>query len=223
MVADPASGRFDSRAHWESLYRHKRVDEVSWFQREPSLSLRLIRKFAPELTARIIDVGAGASSLADALVGAGYCDLTLLDISSQALAHARERLAATAARVVWLQSDILAASLPRAGFDVWHDRAVFHFLTAIADRSAYVAQLRQSVRPGAVVLIATFAEDGPTRCSGLPVVRYSAETLHNELGEAFQLLESVREHHVTPSGATQSFVYSAFRLRQTSEGVADEI
>jgi SAM-dependent methyltransferase len=211
MVGDPAqTTRFDPKAHWESVYRTKRVDEVSWFQREPSVSLTLIRKFAPDTAARIIDVGSGASSLADALVTRGYSAVTVLDLSATALAHARGRSGARASQVTWLEADVLAAPLPPAAFDVWHDRAVFHFLTSASDRAAYIAQLRRCIRPAGVVLIATFAEDGPTRCSGLPVVRYSAETLHNELGDAFRLLESVTEQHVTPAGASQSFVYSVF-------------
>ena len=213
MAGDPAHGiRFDSKAHWESVYRTKRVDEVSWFQREPTLSLALIRKFAPRAAARIIDVGSGASSLVDSLVTGGYSAVTVLDLSSTALAQARGRLGPRALEVTWLEADILEAALPHAAFDVWHDRAVFHFLTSEADRGAYIAQLQRCLRPGAVLLIATFAEDGPGRCSGLPVVRYSAGTLHNALGQSFRLLETIDERHVTPAGVIQSFVYCAFRF-----------
>jgi ubiquinone/menaquinone biosynthesis C-methylase UbiE len=202
----------DQKAHWETVYRTKRADELSWFQREPAISLALIRRAAPETSARIIDVGGGASRLVDELFRAGYSDVTVLDLSSTALSQARARLGGAAARVHWLEADVLNARLPEAGFDLWHDRAVFHFLTSPSDRDAYLAQVRRAVRSGGHVLVATFAEDGPTKCSGLPVARYSADALRDELGRAFQLVESTREQHVTPSGTRQSFVYCLCRF-----------
>jgi len=214
MVSDPAprAPAMGAKGHWESVYRAKRVDEVSWFQREPAVSYGLIRRVAPETNARIIDVGCGASLLVDALAGAGYSAVTVLDISGAALGRAQGRLGAAASLVTWLESDVLVGSLPAGAFDVWHDRAVFHFLTEQSERAAYMAQIRQSLRPNGFVVMATFAEDGPAKCSGLPVVRYSPLTLHDELGESFRLLESVREQHLTPSGATQSFVYCVFQF-----------
>ena len=202
----------DQKAHWDSVYGRKRADEVSWFQREPAISLDLIRRAAPETSARIIDVGGGASRLVDALSRTGYSDLTVLDLSPTALAQARARLGDAAGRVCWLEVDVLNAKLPDAQFDLWHDRAVFHFLTSPSDRDAYLAQVRRAVRPGGHLLVATFAEDGPTKCSGLPVARYSADALHSEFGGAFQLVESTREQHVTPSGTVQSFVYCLCRF-----------
>jgi ubiquinone/menaquinone biosynthesis C-methylase UbiE len=202
----------DQKAHWETVYRTKRADEMSWFQREPAISLDLIRRAAPETSARIIDVGGGASRLVDELFRAGYSDVTVLDLSSTALAQARARLGGAAGRMHWLEADVLNASLPDAQFDLWHDRAVFHFLTSPSDRDAYLAQVRRAVRSGGHVLVATFAEDGPTKCSGLPVARYSADALRDELGRAFQLVESTREQHVTPSGTRQSFVYCLCRF-----------
>jgi ubiquinone/menaquinone biosynthesis C-methylase UbiE len=202
----------DQKAHWETVYRTKRADELSWFQREPAISLALIRRAAPETSARIIDVGGGASRLVDELFRAGYSDVTVLDLSSTALSQARARLGGAAARVHWLEADVLNARLPEAGFDLWHDRAVFHFLTSPSDRDAYLAQVRRAVRSGGHVLVATFAEDGPTKCSGLPVARYSADALRDAFGRAFQLIESTREHHVTPSGTRQSFVYCLCRF-----------
>lgn len=202
----------DQKAHWETVYRTKRADELSWFQREPAISLALIRRAAPETSARIIDVGGGASRLVDELFRAGYSDVTVLDLSSTALSQARARLGGAAARVHWLEADVLNARLPEAGFDLWHDRAVFHFLTSPSDRDAYLAQVRRAVRSGGHVLVATFAEDGPTKCSGLPVARYSADALRDELGRAFQLVDSTREQHVTPSGTRQSFVYCLCRF-----------
>lgn len=202
----------DSRAHWESVYQAKRADEVSWFQREPAVSRDLIQQVAPDRSSRIIDVGGGASTLADLLLAAGYSALTVLDIAGSALAQARARLGESAGRIQWMAGDIRAIDLPAAAFDVWHDRAVFHFLTDPRDRAAYGAQLRRAVRPGGHAIVATFAEDGPVKCSGLPVVRYSAEALHREFGEDLALVESVRELHTTPSGHSQSFVYGVFRL-----------
>jgi SAM-dependent methyltransferase len=202
----------DQKAHWEHVYRTKRPTEVSWYQPEPLLSLELIRRAVPAPSARIIDVGGGASTLADGLLHAGYSNITVLDLSATALAESRGRLGDSAARVQWLEDDVLNATLPEAAYDLWHDRAVFHFLTNADDRAAYVAQVRRAVRPGGYVLVATFAEDGPLTCSGLPVARYSPETLHHEFDGGFELVENVREHHVTPGGSTQSFLYCLCRF-----------
>jgi len=201
-----------NKAHWESLYAAKRPHELSWFQREAAISLALIRRVAPTPVAAIIDVGGGASTLVDGLLVAGYRNVTVLDLSSAAIGAARRRLGVAAASVNWQEADVLAADLPERAFDVWHDRAVFHFLTAEADRARYIAQMRRSVKPGGHVVVATFAEDGPTRCSGLPVVRYSPGTLHREFDSGLQLLEDVREEHVTPGGTKQAFVYCLFRV-----------
>ena len=202
----------DQKTHWENVYRTKRPNEVSWYQREPSLSLELIARAVPAPSARIIDVGGGASTLVDGLLHAGYSNLSVLDLSATALAEARQRLGDLASRVQWLEADVLSATLPETAFDLWHDRAVFHFLTNPADRAAYVAQVRRAVRPGGHVLVATFAEDGPQKCSGLPVARYSAEALHHEFDGGFELIDSARELHVTPGGFTQSFQYCLCRF-----------
>jgi SAM-dependent methyltransferase len=202
--------------HWEQVYRTKRADEVSWFQPEPAVSLDLIRRAVPDTSARIIDIGGGASTLVDALLRVGYSDVTVLDLSATALAQVRARLGGAAACVHWLDGDVLSAMLPEAGYDVWHDRAVFHFLTTDIERDMYIAQVRRAVRPGGYVLIATFAEDGPIKCSGLPVARYSADALHDEFGRTFELVESIREQHVTPTGATQPFVYCLCRFLPTA-------
>jgi len=176
------------------------------------MSLDLIRGASPDTSARIIDVGGGASTLVDGLLSAGYSHLTVLDISATALAEARARVRGDASRVQWLEADVLSAQFPEAHFDLWHDRAVFHFLTNEADRTAYIAQVRHAVRPGGHVLIATFAEDGPTSCSGLNVARYSAAELHHAFGAPFELVMSVREQHRTPQGANQLFVYCLCRF-----------
>jgi SAM-dependent methyltransferase len=200
------------KTHWETVYRTKRPNEVSWYQAEPTRSLELIRRAVPDPSARIIDVGGGASTLVDGLLHAGYSNLSVLDLSATALAEARRRLGDSATRVHWLEDDVLSAALPEAAYDLWHDRAVFHFLTDASDRAAYVTQVRRAVRPGGHVLIATFAEDGPLKCSGLPVARYSAETLHREFDGGFELVDSARELHVTPGGSTQSFQYCLCRF-----------
>ncbi len=192
--------------HWEQVYRGRTPQDVSWFQPEAAVSLRLIRAAAGS-GAAVIDVGGGASTLVDGLLDAGYRDLTVLDLSGAALAAARQRLGARAAGVHWLEADILRAALPARAYDVWHDRAVFHFLTAPAERAAYVRQVLHAVRPGGHVVVASFAEDGPEKCSGLPVMRYAPDALHAEFGAPFELLHHEREEHRTPGGMVQQFVY----------------
>jgi SAM-dependent methyltransferase len=198
--------------HWEGVYRAKAPTEVSWYQPEARLSLELIRRVAPDLEAPVVDVGGGASTLVDGLVGAGYRAVTVLDLAPTALSLARQRLGSVAARVTWIESDVLTASPPPEGYAVWHDRAVFHFLTDPRDRARYVAQTQRAVRPGGYVIVASFGPDGPLRCSGLPVQRYSPGTMHAEFGAGFRLLDSVREDHHTPAGVTQAFVYCLCKI-----------
>ena len=198
--------------HWESIYRRKAPTEVSWYQREAGLSMGLIQRTTPALDARIVDVGGGASTLVDGLLEAGYRSVTVLDIAAAGLTLARERLGPRAALAGWIAADILEAPLALGAFAVWHDRAVFHFLTDPADRARYVAQVRRAVRPGGHVIVASFATDAPTRCSGLDVVRYTPDAMHAEFGEGFQLLDSVREDHRTPTGSSQAFMYCLCRL-----------
>ena len=202
----------DFKAHWESIYRNKLPTQVSWYQVHARRSLDLIRRVSPPPDGAIIDVGGGASTLIDDLLDAGYHDLTVLDLSATALAVARARLGTRANAVRWMEADVLNASLPKAGYSVWHDRAAFHFLTAPVDRARYVAQVRQAVRVGGFVLVATFADNGPTRCSGLEVARYSPEALHVEFGGPFQLMTSEREEHVAPAGVRQAFIYCLSRI-----------
>ncbi len=194
------------KEHWESIYASKREAEVSWTQPEPSTSLSLIGDVCQ--AGRVIDVGGGTSFLADRLLDGGY-SVAVLDISEAALSRARNRLGARADQVHWIVADVTTG--PDLGiFDVWHDRAVFHFLTDPADRAAYVALLARTVSVGGHAVIATFAPDGPQRCSGLEVRRYSGLTLGAELGAGFELLRSVLETHMTPWGESQSFQYSLF-------------
>ena len=195
------------REHWERIYRTRAPTDVSWYQPNARLSLDLIRRTAPDLDAHIVDVGGGASTLVDGLLDAGYRAVTVLDLAPAALALAQGRLGPRATRVTWIADDVLEAPLPEGRFTIWHDRAVFHFLTDAADRKRYVARVRHAVRPGGHVIVASFARDGPARCSGLEVVRYTPDAMHAEFGAGFRLLESVREEHRTPGGSTQAFVY----------------
>ena len=205
--------------HWQEVYSTKGEDEVSWFQDRPQTSLDLIAQTGLTTKASLIDIGGGASRLVDALLDAGWRDIAVLDIAAAALAKARERLGPRGAgadwSVDWIVADITSWR-PQRRYDLWHDRAVFHFLTADADRQRYVEQVRRAVRPGGLVIVATFAEDGPTRCSGLDVARYSPTQLHAEFGAPFALVESHRELHTTPSGATQAFTYCVCRRGTTA-------
>ena len=201
----------DPKTHWEAIYRTKDVHEVSWFQSEARRSLDLITRICPDRSAPIIDVGAGASVLVDNLLDAGHRDLSVLDLSEAALEISQHRLGDDAIKVKWMHGDVLRAELDEGAYAVWHDRAVFHFLTDATDRQTYVEQVRRAVRPGGHVLVATFAEDGPEYCSGLPVVRYSAESLHSEFGTDFLLVRSEHEDHRTPGGGEQSFLYCLCR------------
>jgi SAM-dependent methyltransferase len=196
--------------HWENVYRTKGEREVSWFQETPSISLELIRSAGATRHSAIVDIGGGASRLVDALVDEGYEAVTVLDLSESALAAAKTRLGQAAARVTWIVADVVRWK-PLRSYDVWHDRAAFHFLTDAADRTAYVECLREALRPGGHAIIATFALDGPERCSGLPVIRYDAASLGEVLGSAFNLVESRRHDHHTPMGSTQRFQFSMFR------------
>ena len=202
----------DPRTHWQKVYTAKKPTEVSWYQPTAARSLITIRRVGPDHSAAIIDVGGGASTLVDGLLADGYTRVTVLDVSGAALSEASARLANSAARVSWLEASVLDAPLPASAYGVWHDRAVFHFLTDTADRQRYVEQVRASVRPGGHVIVATFASDGPAKCSGLDVVRYTPQELYDQFGSEFQLLDSAREEHHTPTGAIQPFIYCICRL-----------
>lgn len=196
--------------HWEAVYRDRPAEEVSWFQPSPDLSLALIDAAEMPLDAPLIDVGGGASRLIDKLLEAGYGNVSVLDISPAALAQSRSRLGAAADAVRWLQADITRAELPEH-YRLWHDRAVFHFLVGAPERAAYLERLERHLEPGGQAIIATFSLDGPERCSGLPVQRYSARSLARTLGERFRLIESREELHTTPAGVVQAFVYCRFK------------
>lgn len=203
----------DRSQHWNTVYATKPADTVGWYQTVPQFSLDLIGRAAVPPGAAIIDIGGGASVLADHLLQAGYSDVSVLDIAGTALAASRARLGADAARIHWIVTDITAWQ-PERRYDLWHDRAVFHFLTAEADRDAYLAAMRAGTRAGSQIVIATFAPDGPERCSGLPVQRYAPQDLAAVLGEDFVLAETIREEHRTPGGNLQHFQFSRFSRRR---------
>ncbi|CAK6700947.1 class I SAM-dependent methyltransferase [Synechococcus sp. BA-124 BA4] len=200
-----------SKNHWETIYATKAPESLSWYQAHADASLRLLQAAGLPLDAAIIDVGGGASTLVDDLLNLGYQRITVLDLSGTALAVTRERLGVHAAAVQWLEADILTATLPDHAYEIWHDRAVFHFLTSPADQQAYIRAVLQARKPGGTLLLATFAKDGPTTCSGLPVVRYSPERLQETLGTAFLLLGHERSRHRTPGGAEQHFLSCRFQ------------
>lgn len=199
------------KEHWEQVYSTRATDAVSWFQSHATASLELIRTTGVPPSAALIDVGGGTSTLVDDLLATGYTNLTVLDLAIAALDAARRRLGAAADRVTWREADITRADLPTQAYALWHDRAVFHFLTEPADRRAYVDAVSHAVKSGGHVLVATFAEDGPERCSGLPVLRYSAEALLAAFGEGFTLMRHERETHHTPFGTVQPFNYCWLR------------
>lgn len=197
----------NTQAHWEHIYGTKAPDQVSWFRPHLETSLALIERAARDRSARIIDVGGGEATLVDDLIRGGYRHLTVLDISQNAVEFTKARLGHLAAGIEWIVADVTQADLPRHGYDVWHDRAVFHFLTADSQRAAYVEKVAQAVRPGGHVIIGTFGPEGPTKCSGLDVQRYDADSLHGEFGTRFRLIDSLTELHQTPFGTTQQFLY----------------
>lgn len=197
----------DTQTHWDKIYTQKAPDQVSWYRPHLEASLALVEQAGSGPFASIIDVGAGESTLVDDLLARGYSNVTVLDISQAAIAASRKRLGDTAEHVRWLVADITQAELEPSAYDVWHDRAVFHFLTTAADRRAYVRQVVRAVRRGGHVIVSAFGPEGPTRCSGLDVVRYDAKSLHAEFGASFRLISSSRQLHETPFGTTQRFLY----------------
>jgi ubiquinone/menaquinone biosynthesis C-methylase UbiE len=195
------------KTHWEHIYETKGSTQVSWYQKHAQLSLQFIQNTGIPKNAHIIDIGGGASPLVDDLIAASFQHISVLDISATALQLAQQRLGRQAAHVNWIEADVTEANLPPVAYDVWHDRAVFHFLTDEADRQRYINTVRQTIRTGGHVIVATFAPDGPDHCSGLEVVRYSPNSLHDEFGEGFELKDSTRETHHTPFGTEQNFIY----------------
>lgn len=203
-----------SSEHWDAVYRRKQFDDVSWYAPHLGESLRLIEQLCPHKTAAIIDIGGGESTLVDDLLERGYLDLSVLDISAAAIDFTRRRLGKKAGQVQWHVGDATEYDFESKQFDLWHDRALFHFLTDPTARQAYVSLARRSVKPGGCILIATFGPDGPVECSGLQVVRYDDRRLHHEFGEGFHMLGSKLTDHHTPMGTTQQFLYCWCRVGQ---------
>jgi 2-polyprenyl-3-methyl-5-hydroxy-6-metoxy-1,4-benzoquinol methylase len=202
----------DTKKHWENVYGVKAPDAVSWYRSHLETSLTLIERAVPDHSASIIDVGGGESTLVDDLVARGYKSITVLDVSETAITVTRKRLGRSAEQVRWLVADITKASLKQSSYDVWHDRAVFHFLTSIEQRNAYVRNVAIAVKTGGHIIVSTFGPEGPTKCSGLEVMRYDTESLHEEFGQRFRLVESSKELHRTPFGTTQQFLYCYCRV-----------
>ena len=201
------NGLMNTQMHWENVYGTKAPNQVSWFRPHLETSLSFIERSALTRSARIIDVGGGESTLVDDLLAQGYDNVAVLDISQTAIDVTKARLGLLSDRVEWLVGCVTTAALPVNACDIWHDRAVFHFLTTARDRAAYVERVKKSVRPGGYVIIGTFGPKGPTKCSGLDVRRYDADSLHGEFGRHFRLIESIKELHQTPFGSTQQFLY----------------
>ncbi|HWP82407.1 MAG TPA: class I SAM-dependent methyltransferase [Bacteroidota bacterium] len=201
------------KSHWEKIFTKKKSTEVSWYKPRLEISLRLIKLAAVGNSAAIIDIGGGDSALVDDLLKSGYSNITVLDISQPALDRTRARLGEKSENISWLNADITQSELPSNSYDLWHDRAMFHFLIDATAREAYVRRCQIAVKPGGAVIIATFAADGPEQCSGLPTMRYSPEELQRHMGPSFRLIESIPEMHITPHGKPQSFVYCLFRKK----------
>jgi SAM-dependent methyltransferase len=202
----------NNKEHWEKVYGTYAQDAVSWYAPHLETSLNLIHQAAADKDAAIIDIGGGEATLVDDLLFDGYLDISILDISQHAIDVARGRIGEKANKVHWYCADITQATLPQNYFDIWHDRAVFHFLTEDTQRVRYVEQVMRSVKHGGHVIMATFGPEGPEQCSGLDVVRYDAEHLHGQFGKAFKLINSSTETHQTPMGTTQQFLYCFCRM-----------
>lgn len=202
----------DARAHWEAIYGTKASNAVSWFRAHLETSLTLIKRAATDLSTEIIDIGGGEATLVDDLLRHGYRNVTVLDISETAIEVTKRRLGLDADRVHWIAADITQAGLPSNAYEVWHDRAVFHFLTEPEERRAYVQTVVSAVKRGGHVIVSTFGPEGPVKCSGLDVRRYDADSLHGEFGTRFRLVESSKELHRTPFGTTQQFLYCYCKL-----------
>jgi ubiquinone/menaquinone biosynthesis C-methylase UbiE len=206
----------DRKQHWDQVYQQKSALDVSWYQQKPTLSLKMIHSSGIVGSAAIIDIGGGASTLVDFLLADGFSNITVLDISAAALLQAQQRLGKNAVAVNWIVSDIVTFTAP-SQYELWHDRAVFHFLTDKQDRRQYVANLKRSLKSGGHVVIAAFAIGGPQKCSGLDIVQYDADKLQLELGADFQLVQEAAETHLTPDGREQKFGYFRFNYRQNAQ------
>lgn len=202
----------DAKTHRENVYTTKAPEAVSWYRPHLETSLALIERAAGPRSASIIDVGGGESTLVDDLIALGYQNITVLDISETAIRVCKKRMGMAADRVHWLVADVTLGELDSGAYDVWHDRAVFHFLTRVEQRAAYVRNVARSMKRGGHVIVSTFGPEGPMKCSGLDVMRYDADSLHDQFGPRFHLVESSQELHQTPFGTTQQFLYCYCRV-----------
>ena len=202
----------DRKKHWNRVYEKNLPNEVGWYQDYPKMSLKLIAITEIGADGSIIDIGGGTSKLPGILLDQGYKRLTVLDISGKSIEKAKIQLAENSNRITWIEADVTKFNF-KEKFDVWHDRAVFHFLTEVEGRKGYINSLNQALRLNGHLVIGTFGLDAPPKCSGLPVVRYEPETLHHELGNNFDLAETFFENHVTPSGVRQKFIFCRFIKR----------
>ena len=203
----------DPKSHWENIYRSRSHKDVSWYADHISQSLKIIQSLGLKSDASILDVGGGASTLVDDLLGAGYSNVSVLDVSAAALDIARHRLGDRAGRVVWLEADVLAHDFPADAYDLWHDRAVFHFLTEESDRQTYRSQAAKVVKSGGYLLMSVFADDGPEKCSGIQVRRHGRSGLENFFNPDFKPVTSTRNVHLTPAGVEQRFTTVLLRKK----------
>ena len=203
----------DARSHWEQVYATKDPEQVSWFRPHLERSLELIERAAPDRSASLLDVGAGQSTLVEDLLGLGYENISVLEISQTALDGLKARVGQAGRAIRWICGDVTETELPEASFDLWHDRAVFHFLTEAGQRRAYVERAKSALKPGGSLIVSTFGPSGPERCSGLATMRYDVSSLGSEFGDRFRLVESSLDLHETPSGAVQPFLSCWYRFR----------
>lgn len=200
----------DRKTHWNRIYEKNSPEEVGWYQEHPEMSLKLIAATGVVVDGSIIDVGGGASKLSGILLDRGYKDLTVLDISRGSIERARLQFGSKNKHITWIEADVTTFNFTKK-FDIWHDRAVFHFLTEPLDRERYVSSVNNALKPGGYLIISSFGLEGPPKCSGLKIVRYSPETLSSEFGDGFELLETMDEIHTTPSQIQQQFIYCRFK------------
>ncbi|HEY0819688.1 MAG TPA: class I SAM-dependent methyltransferase [Rhizobacter sp.] len=212
MSHEPEKPPAESKSHWEEVYNTRAPEAVSWYAPHLMTSLAYLKRTGMPHTAAIVDIGGGESTLVDDLLDDGYLDVSVLDLSAKALEVARARLGARAAAVKWHEADVLTHAFEPESVDIWHDRAVFHFLTHELDKQRYVSKVLNALRPGGYAIVGTFGPAGPTQCSGLPVARYAPDDLHDEFGSRFRLIESRVDLHTTPWGSQQQFVYCFCRL-----------
>lgn len=206
---------FDRKLHWENVYQIKQLTEVSWYQARPDISLDFLHKYELPKTARIIDVGGGDSLLVDYLLAEGFENVTVLDISEKALGRAKARLGEKASSVKWVVADV-ATFKPKEKYDFWHDRAAFHFFTEEKDIKHYVKTVQKSIAPGGYLVLGTFSENGPEKCSGLPIKQYSEAAMKERLQQFFKKLKCLTVKHLTPSEKVQEFVFCGFRRLSTA-------